>query len=337
MRALVTGGTGFVGGALVRTLISSGAQVRVLARPTSQTEALEAIGVEIAHGDILVRTSIEAALAGCDTLFHAAALYDLWGLDEAELLATETEGTRNAMEAALAVGVAKVVYTSTAVCLGEAKGQVATEKTVHRGYFLSRYEKAKHVAEQVAFAYVEKGVPLICVQPAAIYGPGDRKPSGRFIINLLNGRVPALFPGWMSLVYINDAARGHVLAAENGQIGERYILAGTVGKLTELGRLICQLAGRWSPPTIPAPLAAPYAVGGEALSRLTRRPPVLSWETYRLAAHGFRADGSRATAELNLTYTDLEEGFTRTINWYWKQGLLRRRPACFRDLQSANS
>ncbi|MCE2451162.1 MAG: NAD-dependent epimerase/dehydratase family protein [Candidatus Latescibacteria bacterium] len=259
MRALVTGGTGFVGGALVRALIASGTQVRVLARPTSQTETLEALGVEIVRGDIFVRTSIEAALAGCDTLFHAAALYDLWGLDEAELLATETEGTRNAMEAALAVGVAKVVYTSTAACIGEAKGQIATETTVHRGYFLSRYEKAKRAAEQVAFAYADKGVPLICVQPAAIYGPGDRKPSERFIINLLNGWVPALFPNWMSLVYIDDAARGHVLAAENGRIGERYILAGTVGKLTELGRLICRLAGRWSPPTIPAPLAAPYA------------------------------------------------------------------------------
>lgn len=92
-------------------------------------------------------------------------------------------------------------------------------------------------------------MPLICVQPAAIYGPGDRKPSGRFIINLLNGRVPALFPGWMSLVFIDDAARGHVLAAENGRIGERYILAGTVGKLTELGQQVCRLAGRWSPPT----------------------------------------------------------------------------------------
>ena len=250
MRALVTGGTGFVGGALVRTLVAGGAQVRVLARPTSQTKELETLGVEIARGDILVRASIEAALEGCDALFHAAALYDLWGLSEAELLATETEGIRNAMEASLAVGVAKVVYTSTAVCIGEAKGQVATETTAHRGYFLSRYEKAKRAAEQVAFAYVDKGVPLICVQPAAIYGPGDRKPTGRFIINLLNGRVPALFSGWVSLVYIDDAARGHVLAAENGRVGERYILAGTVGKL------VCRLAGRWSSPTIPAPLAA---------------------------------------------------------------------------------
>lgn len=331
MRALVTGGTGFVGGALVRALVAGGAQIRVLTRPTSQTKALESLGVEIVRGDILVRASIEAALEGCDTLFHAAALYDLWGLDEAELLATETEGTRNAMAAALAAGVAKVVYTSTAVCIGEAKGQVATEATAHRGYFLSSYEKAKRAAEQVAFAYAEKGVPLICVQPAAIYGPGDRKPTGRFILNLLNGRVPALFLGRVSLVYIDDAARGHVLAAEKGRVGERYILAGTVGKLTELGRQVCRLAGRWVPPTIPTPLAAPYALGGEALSRLTRRPPVLSWETYRLIAHGFCADGSRATAELGLAYTPQEEGLTRTINWCWEQGLLRRRPACIRD------
>ncbi len=331
MRALVTGGTGFVGGALVRALVAGGAYVRVLARATSRTETLEALGVEIVRGDILVRPSIEAALAGCDTLFHTAALYDLWGLDAAELLATETEGTANAMAAALAVGVGTVVYTSTAACIGEAQGRVATETTVHRGYFLSSYEKAKYAAEQVAFAYADKGAPLICVQPAAIYGPGDRKPTGRFIINLLNGRVPALFAGWVSLVYIDDAARGHVLAAENGRVGERYILAGTVGKLTKLGQRVCRLAGRRSPLTIPAPLAAPYALGGEALSRLTRRPPVLSWETYRLTAHGFRANGSRAAAELGLTYTDPEEGLTRTINWYWEQGLLRRRPACFRD------
>ena len=336
MKALVTGGTGFIGGALVRALVAGGAHVRVLARSTSQTAALEELGVEIVRGDILVRASIEAALTGCDTLFHAAALYDLWGLDEAELLATETEGTRNAMAAALVVGVDKVVYTSTAVCIGEAKGQIATETTVHRGYFLSNYEKAKHAAEQVAFEYVDKGVPLICVHPAAVYGPGDHKPSGRFIINLLNGRVPALFPGWMSLVYIDDAARGHVLAAESGRVGERYILAGTVSPLNELGRLVCQLAGRRSPPTIPAPLAAPYALGGEALSRLTRSPPVLSWDTYRLTAHGFRADGSRAAAELGLAYTDPEEGLTRTINWYWEQGLLRLRPACFRDSQFAD-
>ena len=328
MRALVTGGTGFVGGALVRALLERGDQVRVLARTTSKTEALESLGVEIVRGDILDRPSIEAALTDCDTLFHAAALYDLWGLDEAELLRTESEGTKNAMEAALAVGVEKVIYTSTAVAIGEAKGQTAVEDTTHRGYFLSTYEKAKHAAEQVACSYLEKGLPLVTVNPAAIYGPGDRKPTGRFIVSLLNGWVPALFPGWMSLVYIDDAVKGHILAADKGRVGERYILSGTTDTLTELGGLACRLAGRWPPLTIPAPLAAPYAAGGEALSLLTRRPPVLSWETYRLAAHGFRADGSKASETLGLDYIDREEGLARTINWCWQAGLLRRRPAC---------
>ena len=328
MRALVTGGTGFVGGALVRALVARGDQVRVLARATSKTQALEALGVEIVRGDILDRASIEAALDGCDTLFHAAALYDLWGLDETELLRTETEGTRNAMEAALTVGTKKVVYTSTAVAIGEAKGQVASEDTPHRGYFLSIYEKAKHAAEQVACTYLDKGLPLVLVNPAGIYGPGDRKPTGRFIVSLLNGWIPALFPGWMSLVYIDDAVQGHVLAADQGRIGARYILSGTTATLTELGGLACRLAGRWPPLTIPALLAAPYAAGGEALALLTRRPPVLSWETYRLAAHGFRADGSKAAAELGLHYIDKEAGLSRTINWCWEQGLLKRRPAC---------
>ncbi len=328
MRALVTGATGFVGGALVRALVAHGDQVRVLARTTSKTAALEALGVDIARGDILDHASIVSALDGCDTLFHAAALYDLWGLDEAALTATETEGTRNAMEAALSAGLAKVVYTSTAVAIGEAKGQVATEATTHRGYFLSSYERAKYAAEQIAFTYVEKGLPLVCVNPAGIYGPGDRKPTGRFIVSLLNGRVPALFPGWMSLVYIDDAVRGHILAADKGQIGARYILSGTVDTFTALGGLACRLAGRRPPLAIPAALAAPYAMGGEALSRLTRRPPVLSWETYRLAAHGFRADGSKASGELGLQYTNGEKGLAQTINWCWEQGLLKRRPAC---------
>ena len=328
MRTLVTGGTGFVGGALARSLMARGDSVRVLARPSSDTAVLESAGVEIARGDILDSASIAAALDGCDALFHAAALYDLWGLDDAEVLATETDGTRNAMDAALAAGTGRVVYTSSAVCVGEEKGQVATAATTHRGYYLSIYEKAKYAAEQIALSYVEKGLPLVAVCPSGVYGPGDHKPTGRFIVNLLNGWIPALFPGWMSLVYIDDVAHGHLLAADKGQIGERYILSGTVGRLTELGELACRLAGRRPPVTVPTPLAAPFAIGGEALSLLTRRAPALSWETYRLAAHGFRVDGARSADELGLAYTDAEEGLGRTINWCWEQGLLKRRPSC---------
>jgi dihydroflavonol-4-reductase len=193
MSVLVTGGTGFVGGAIVLALVKQGNNVRVLARRTSKTEYLTAQGVEIAYGDILDKESIKSALQGCDILYHAAALYDLWGLDEKALIQTEREGTQNALDAALTVNIGKVIYTSTALTIGEPKGEVGTETTEHRGYFLSKYEKAKFEAEQIALSYLKKGLPLIIVNPASVYGPGDLKPSGRAIIDFINGRMPGLF------------------------------------------------------------------------------------------------------------------------------------------------
>ena len=224
MSILVTGGTGFVGGAIVRALVKQNGHVSVLARQTSKTEHLTAQGVEIIHGDILNRASIEAAVQDCDTLYHAAALYDLWGLDEYSLIQTEVEGTRNVLEAALKHDIKKVIYTSTSLTIGERKGEIGTETTEHRGYFLSKYEQAKFEAEQVALSYLDKGLNIIIVNPAGVYGPGDLKPTGRTIINLLNGRYPTLFKGINSLVYIDDVGIGHVLAADKGRSGERYIL-----------------------------------------------------------------------------------------------------------------
>lgn len=328
MSTLVTGGTGYLGSALVRILVEDGKHVRVLARPTSKTQHLEELGVEIARGDILDPASIQSALQDCDVLYHAAALYDLWGLDKKELMRTECEGTRNVLEAAQQTQVDRIVYTSTAVVIGERKNEVGTETTEHRGYFLSAYERAKFEADRIVRTYLDQGLPIVTVNPAGVYGPGDLKPTGRTVIDLLNRRVPALFTGTTSIVYLNDAARGHLLAATKGRIGERYILCSHTASLTELGREIGRLGGVRIPFTIPAPLASPYAFAGECFSHLTKRPPVLSKETLRLVAHGFRVDGSRAAKELGLEYTPLEEGLRAAMQWYWEQGLLKRQPAC---------
>ncbi|MGD0918282.1 MAG: NAD-dependent epimerase/dehydratase family protein [Thermodesulfobacteriota bacterium] len=331
MKALVTGGTGFVGGAIVRELIKRGDQVRVLARRTSKTEHLTVQGVEIVYGDILDKPSIETALQGCDTLYHAAALYDLWGLDEQTLMQTECEGTRNALEAALASSISKIIYTSTAVTIGERRGEVGTEATQHRGYFLSKYERAKFEAEQVAMSYLDKGLPIIMVNPAGVYGPGDFKPTGRATIDLLNGRMPGIFKGLNSLVYLDDVGAGHVLAAKKGRVGERYILCGNIVTLKDWSELLCQLSGTKTPSTIPTFFVGMYASFGEMVSRLTKRPPVLSRETFRIASHGWQVDGSKAVKELGIKYTPLEEGLRKTIVWYWKQGLLKRKPACVKE------
>jgi dihydroflavonol-4-reductase len=331
MRILVTGGTGLVGGSIVRALLQQENQVRVLARQKSKTEHLTAHGVEVAYGDILNIHSIKKALEGCDTLYHAAALYDLWSLDEQALMKTECEGTRNALDAALAGNIKKVIYTSTAVTIGEKRGEVGTETTKHRGYFLSKYERAKFEAEQIARSYLNKGVPLIIVNPASVYGQGDLKPSGRAVIDLINGRMPGLFKGSNSFVYLDDVGVGHILAADKGTVGQRYILCGNTVTLSEWGRLICKLSGVRTPPTLPTFLAGMYALFGELASRFTKHPPVLSWETFRTVSHGFQVNGSKAKKELGVEYTSLEEGLGKAILWYWKQGLLKRKPACAKN------
>ena len=154
MTILVTGGTGYVGGAVVRALRDRGEPVRVLARQTSKTAHLTKLGVEIAQGDILDQSSLEAALDGCDTLYHAAAIYEFWVPDKRHLMHTEIEGTRNAMAAAHNCGVRKIIYTSTTFTIGEARGQVGNETTPHRGYFCTAYEEAKYRAELVIQEYV---------------------------------------------------------------------------------------------------------------------------------------------------------------------------------------
>jgi dihydroflavonol-4-reductase len=325
---LVTGGTGYVGGAVARALLARGEQVRVLARDPGKASALVALGAEVARGDILDRASLDAALVGCDTLYHVAAIYAFWVPDKRQLMATEVEGTRNALEAARAAGVGKVVYTSTCFTIGEPHGEVGDEQTRHRGYFLSAYEEAKCRAEEVALDYARRGLPVVLVNPGGVYGPGGTGPTGQVLVDMLNGRLPLVFPGVACYVYVDDVARGHLLAAERGQPGERYLLVGAMLDFPELAGAVCQLAGVAPPRRGPIAAARAIAALGEAASRVTGRPPLAARDAVRMMAHGSRTDGSKATRELGLRYTSLEEGLPATLAWYWEQGLLKRRPAC---------
>jgi dihydroflavonol-4-reductase len=328
MTVLVTGGTGFVGGAIVRTLIAQGEQVRVLARRSSKLEPLQSLGVEIAFGDIMDRASVNAALSGCDTLFHAAALYEMWVPDKQVMMKTETEGTRCVLEAALISKVDLVIYTSTALVIGERKGEVGTEATGHRGYFLTTYEQAKFEAEKVVTSYLQKGLPVIIVSPAGVYGPGDLKPTGRNLIDLLNGRLPYLVDGSLSIVYIDDVGAGHVLARDRGRVGERYILSERILTLEDFFGTACQLAGHKRLSF--GPVAPLYLMGylSDFASRWTNRPPLISRDSVAFTVHGMRVDGSKAVRELGAQYTPFEAGMCNTIKWYWENGYLNHKPAC---------
>ncbi|RIK44496.1 MAG: hypothetical protein DCC55_02195 [Chloroflexi bacterium] len=325
MTVLVTGGTGFVGGAVVRALVERGEQVRVLARRTSKLDGLTALGVEIAYGDLFDQASIEAALAGCDLLYHVAAVFEFWEEKEV-LMRSAVEGTRNVLEAAQKVGVNKIVYTSTYVTIGTPKGQTGNETTSHRGYFLTAYEEAKYKAEQLVWDYIHKGLPVVIVNPSGVYGPGDLKTAGQGLIKVMNQKSPILFPMSWSCVYIDDVAQGHLLAAEKGRSGERYLLSERIVTGKEYFGLACKLTGAKLPPTLPAPFFLPIVWGGEALSYFTRRPPLVSRDEFRMAVHGEHVDGSKTVRELGLQYTPLEEGLPKALAWYWKQGLIKHKP-----------
>lgn len=331
MTTLVTGGTGFVGGALVRALHARGERVRVLARPTSDTAALEALGIEIATGDILERSSLERALAGCDTLYHAAAIYEFWNPDKAHLMRTQVDGTRTVMGAAQETGVDRVIYTSTAFTIGEPKGEIGNEATPHRGYFRLAYEEAKYHAEQVVMEYAREGLPVVTVNPSGVYGPGPIKPVGATILDAAHGRIPMVFAGRVSLVYLDDTVQGHLLAAERGRIGERYILSGVVIPTAEFIGTVCTLVGVRAPRPGPIVVGRLMATLAEVGARLSGRPPFLARDTVAMFDQGLQVDGSKAERDLGLVYTPFDEAMRRTLSWYWEQGMLDRKPAFLAD------
>lgn len=325
MRAALTGGTGFVGGAIARRLVADGIAVRALVRRRRSDSALEDLGIETARGDILAPPTLEAAFAGCDVLFHAAAIYEFWITDPAELTRTEVEGTRNVLDAAIKAGIRNVVYTSTAVCVGEARGTVGNESTPHRGYFLTPYEEAKWRAEQVVLSYRDR-LNIAIIRPAAVIGPGDLKPTGQLIINLANGKMPGIVRGKVSLVDIDDVALAHVEAARRARYGETYVVSSHTRSVPELAAMVCRYAGRFPPITTPRSLALALAAFLEWRAGRTGRPPILTRSVIRLVSHGFCVDGAKAARELGLAYRSLEESLGQALTWYWDQGLLTRVP-----------
>lgn len=328
MTTLVTGGTGFVGGAIVAALRARGDAVRVLARPASRTAHVAGLGAEVVTGDILDRGSIDRALDGCHRVYHAAAVYAFWVRDRAELLRTEIDGTRHVMEAALAQGVARVVYTSTAMVIGERRGEVGTETTVHRGSFNTAYEEAKFRAERVVDDYASRGLPVVTVNPGGVYGPGGVTPTVTAVIGAVNGRLPAMLGGALSIAHVDDVAQGHLLAMDRGTVGERYILAAEQIDAAEFVGRACDVAGVPRPRVMPLGLAWTLAAFLEPVARLTGRAPAVARDTVAMLAHGLRVDGTKAARDLGVRYRTYDESLPSALRWYWQQGLLARKPAC---------
>jgi dihydroflavonol-4-reductase len=330
MKALVTGGTGFIGANVVRALLARGYRVRVLLRPGSNRRNLEGLQVELAWGDIRDRGSLERALEGCSLLFHVAALYSFWVRPRNLIYEVNVEGTRNALQAALERGLERVVYTSSVAALGLPKGKEPADETtpVEPEAIIGDYKRSKYLAEQVALQFAERGLPVVIVNPSLPVGPYDIKPtpSGRIILDFLNRRMPAYMDTGMNIVDVEDVALGHLLAAEKGRVGERYILGGENLTMKELLALLAEITG------LPAPkIKLPYypllglSYLNSAFCTLTGATPRMTPETIRMSRHYMFYNPSKAVRELGFPQTPARTALQKAVDWFRANGYVKVR------------
>jgi dihydroflavonol-4-reductase len=332
MDALVTGGTGFVGANVVRELLQEGRGVRVLARRGSDRRALAGLAVEIAEGDLLDPPSLRRAVAGVRTVFHVAADYRLWAPDPRVLHRANVDGTRAILTAAAEAGAGRIVYTSTVGALGIPKdGSPGTEETpVSIADMVGPYKTSKFLAERAADELAGAGAPVVIVNPSAPVGPWDVKPTptGQMVIDFLRGRMFATLDTGLNLVHVRDVARGHVLAAERGRIGQKYILGNTNLSLAAIGDLLAEIGGVRRPR-----LRVPYAVAwmaaacSEGAARVTGGVPRVPLTAVRMAKKRMYFSAEKAVRELGLPQTDVKIALREAAEWFAAHGYLRGRMA----------
>jgi dihydroflavonol-4-reductase len=328
MTALVTGASGFVGAAVVRALLARGQSVRALVRSTSPRGNLEPLACTIVEGDIRDTEAMARALAGVTTLYHVAADYRLWARDPGEIERTNIEGTRTVMAAARAAGVESIVHTSSVATLKPRADGSADETAAHTmDSAIGAYKRSKVGAERLVEAMVADGLPAVIVNPSTPIGPGDIRPTptGRIIVDGATGRIPAFVDTGLNLVHVDDVAQGHLLAAERGKRGERYILGGDNVTLQDFLAEIAAGVGR-NPPTIRLPRAPlyPLAWAAEAVAQVTGKEPMLTADGLTMSKAHMFFSSAKATRELGYTARPHAEAIADALHWFGAQGYLGR-------------
>jgi dihydroflavonol-4-reductase len=320
--SLITGTTGFVGAAVVRHLLEAGDSVRTLVRKESDLGNLKGLKVEIVYGDLRDKDSLRRAMKGCERLYHVAAYYSLWTPDPRILYESNVDGTQNILEAAHELGLEKIVYTSTVGALAVPKdGGPGTEETpVVFDEIVGHYKRSKYLAEQVALRMAKKGLPIVIVNPSAPIGPRDIKPTptGKMIVDFLKGLMMAYIDMGMNLVDVDDVAAGHLLAAEKGRIGEKYILGHRNMTLKEICDLMSRLSGISAPKIkIPREAVIPLAYANKWISDyITKKPPLIPLDGVRMAKKYMHYDSGKAVKELGLPQTPVEIAMEKAIRWF---------------------
>jgi len=329
MKALVTGATGFIGFHVARLLKEKGIHVCALVREGSNTSDLKALDIEIIKGDIRDLSSLLIALKGCQQVYHLAADYRIWVNDPKSMYEINVQGTRNVMEAAVRTKIEKVVYTSSVGTLARcSNGRPSNEETpVSIKDMVGHYKRSKFIAEKEVHGFIERGVPIVIVNPTTPIGTMDKKPTptGKIIVDFLNGKIPAYLDTGLNFVDVEDVAAGHLLAAQQGMIGQRYILGNQNISLQRFFEYLAIITGQKPPkvrlPYLPVLLAA-YI--DETLSRITGRHPRIPLTGVKMARRYMYFDCSKAVRELNFPQNPVEIAIEKAINWFRERGYVKK-------------
>jgi dihydroflavonol-4-reductase len=335
MNCFVTGASGFIGANLVHELVARGHRVKALVRSSSDLRGLAGVACERVEGDVSDRAKLTAAMQGCDWCFHVAASYHLWLRDYAPMYAANVAGTRNVIAAAAQAGCSRIVYTSTVGCIGLPKEEngrvVATDETtpVSEAQMSNHYKRSKWQAEVVARELAAQGLPVVIVNPSAPVGPRDVKPTptGQVIVDFLNRKMPAYLDTGLNWVHVRDVAVGHILAAEKGRLGERYILGNAEGNWTmrEAFAVLEQVTGVCAPRTrIPYWVALAAAHVDETVSSFTGKPPKAPLAGVRMARYKMFFNPAKAIRELGLPQTPPQQALQDAAAWFSENGFVKR-------------
>jgi dihydroflavonol-4-reductase len=331
MNCFVTGASGFIGANLVHELEARGHAVKALLRGGSDTRGLDGAQYEYVEGDLSNRRLLADAMRGCDWCFHVAASYQLWMRDYSSMYQANLEGTRNVLQAAADAGCSRIVYTSTVGCVGlpkEANGAITPtneECYATLEQMSNHYKRSKWQAEQAASELVRRGLPIVIVNPTAPIGPRDVKPTptGKVILDFINRAMPAYLDTGLNWVHVRDVCMGHILAAERGRIGQRYILGHAEGNWTlrEAFAALEELTGLPAPKfRVPYWVALGAACVDEALSSVTGKPPRAPLGGVRMAKNKMFFDPSKAIDELGIPQTPPRQALQDAVVWFKANG-----------------
>ncbi len=314
---LVTGSTGLVGFHIVQALLQRGRCVKALVRSIDKGKALLPDACELVQGDITDRVAVRRAMQGCSVVYHAAGLPEQWLPDPTQFHRVNVDGTQNMLEAALEQGVQRFIYTSTIDVFAGQAGHEFDESRLDPQPRGTTYERSKQAADRHVVAALQRGLPAIFLHPSAVYGPGPASSPGlnNLILQIQQGRVPALPPGGWAVVFAPDVGEGHVLAEERASIGSRYILSESYYTLAEFMRMVMAELGieKPLPPTLPLAAVRGIAWIGEWLSRFTRRPPMIPKGGLYFLQWQAIPRSEKAQRELSWKPTPLCEGLKKTI------------------------